>query len=63
MLKEKGPLRYLPEPIPIVTEQDQKIPVRDGSEITIRVYKHVTPKEGGSPLIVIFMKVDEEWAT
>ncbi|KAH7342543.1 lipase 2 [Rhexocercosporidium sp. MPI-PUGE-AT-0058] len=54
MLKEKWHLRYLPGPIPEVTEEDRKIPVRDGSEITIRVYKPVTEKEGGSPLIVMF---------
>ncbi|KAK2882597.1 hypothetical protein FQN49_000209 [Arthroderma sp. PD_2] len=54
ILKEKWALRYLPGAIAEVTEQDQKIPVRDGSEITIRVYKPVTEKEGGSPLIVMF---------
>lgn len=54
ILKEKWALRYLPGPIAEVTEQDQKIPVRHGSEITIRVYKPLTKKEGGSPLIVMF---------
>ncbi|KAE8444360.1 hypothetical protein EG329_000670 [Mollisiaceae sp. DMI_Dod_QoI] len=54
LLKEKWPLRYLPGAIAEVAEQDRKIPVRDGSEITIRVYKPVTKKEGGSPLIVMF---------
>ncbi|KFY51384.1 hypothetical protein V497_09196 [Pseudogymnoascus sp. VKM F-4516 (FW-969)] len=54
ILKEKWPLRYLPGPIPEVTEQDHQIPVRDGSEITIRVYTPVTKPEGGSPLIVMF---------
>lgn len=54
MLKEKWALRYLPGLIAEVTEQDRKIPVRDGSEIIIRVYKPVTEKEGGSPLIVMF---------
>ncbi|RYP29981.1 hypothetical protein DL767_006464 [Monosporascus sp. MG133] len=54
ILKEKWALRYLPGPIAEVTEEDRKIPVRDGSEITIRVYKPVTKKEGGSPLIVMF---------
>ena len=47
-------LRYLPGPIAEVTEQDWKIPVRDGSEITTRVYKPVTRQEGGRPLIVMF---------
>ncbi|RYP69282.1 hypothetical protein DL769_005303 [Monosporascus sp. CRB-8-3] len=54
ILKEKWALRYLPGPIAGVTEEDRKIPVRDGSEITVRVYKSVTKKEGGSPLIVMF---------
>ncbi|RYP48444.1 hypothetical protein DL768_005646 [Monosporascus sp. mg162] len=54
ILKEKWALRYLPGPIAEVTEEDRKIPVRGGSEITIRVYKPVTKKEGGSPLIVMF---------
>jgi len=54
VLKEKWALRYLPGPIAEVTEQDRKIPVRDGSEITIRVYTPVTKKEGGTPLIVMF---------
>ncbi|KAF3479603.1 uncharacterized protein GIQ15_06579 [Arthroderma uncinatum] len=54
ILKEKWALRYLPGPIDEVTEQDRKIPVRDGSEITIRIYKPVTEKKGGSPLIVMY---------
>ncbi|KAM0812160.1 putative Alpha/beta hydrolase fold-3 domain-containing protein [Seiridium cardinale] len=54
VLKEKWPLRYLPGRIAEVTEEDQKIPVRDGSEITIRVYKPAVEKKGGSPLIVMF---------
>lgn len=54
ILKEKWALRYLPGPIAEVVEQDRKIPVRDGSKITIRVYKPVTKAEGGSPLIVMF---------
>jgi acetyl esterase/lipase len=53
MLKEKWALRYLPGPITEVAEEDRKIPVRDESEITIRVYTPVA-KEGGSPLIVMF---------
>jgi len=54
ILKEKWALRYLPGPIAEVTEQDRKIPVRDGSEITIRVYKPVTKKGDRTPLIVMF---------
>jgi acetyl esterase/lipase len=54
ILKEKWALRYLPGPIAQVTEEDRKISVRDGSEITIRVYKPAAKKEGGSPLIVMF---------
>ena len=54
MLKEKWHLRYLPGPIPEVSEEDRRIPVRDGSDVTIRIYKPVTKKEGGSPLIVMF---------
>ena len=54
MLKEKWHLRYLPGPIPEVSEEDRRIPVRDGSEITIRIYKPMTKNEGGSPLIVMF---------
>ncbi|KAH6724390.1 alpha/beta hydrolase fold-3 domain-containing protein [Leptodontidium sp. 2 PMI_412] len=53
ILKEKWGLRYLPGLIPEVTEEDRKIPVRDGSEITIRIYKPVTVMEGRSPLIVM----------
>lgn len=52
MLKEKWHLRYLPGPIPEVSEEDRRIPVRDGSDVTIRIYKPVTKKE--SPLIVMF---------
>lgn len=54
ILKEKWSQRYLPGPIPEVTELDRKIPVRDGSEITIRVYTPVKKNESGSPLIVMF---------
>jgi len=53
-LRAKWPLRYLPGPIAEVSERDQKIPVRDGSEITIRIYTPVAKREGGSPLIVMF---------
>lgn len=56
MLCDKHRLRYLPGAIKEVTEHDRKIPVRDGSEITVRVYK---PEESrvpvqGSPLIVMY---------
>lgn len=54
MLKEKWPQRYLAGPVPEVEEEDRKIPVRDGSEITIRSYTPVTRKKEGSPLIVMF---------
>jgi acetyl esterase/lipase len=54
VLKEKWPLRYLPGPIPSVTERDLKIPVRDGAEITIRIYTPVTKASSGSPLIVMY---------
>ncbi|EGE04154.1 abhydrolase superfamily protein [Trichophyton mentagrophytes] len=54
ILREKWGLRYLPGPIDEVAEEDRKIPVRDGSEITIRIYKPVAKKEDGSPLIVMF---------
>lgn len=56
MLREKHHLRYIPGPIPEVEEHDHKVPVRDGSEITARVYQ---PAESavqvdGRPLIVMF---------
>lgn len=53
ILKEKWGQRYLPGPIAEVVEQDRKVPVRDGAEITIWVYTPVS-KEGGSPLIVTY---------
>ncbi|KAK2614593.1 hypothetical protein N8I77_001402 [Diaporthe amygdali] len=56
MLREKHHLRYLPGPIKEVAEHDRKIPVRDGSEITVRVYqpeKSRVPTQG-SPLIVMY---------
>lgn len=46
MLREKHHLRYLPGPIREVKEHDRRIPVRDGSEITIRVYR---PEESRVP--------------
>ncbi|KAI3392062.1 hypothetical protein diail_6291 [Diaporthe ilicicola] len=56
MLREKHHLRYLPGPIKEVAEHDRRIPVRDGSDITVRIYQ---PEEsrvpaGGSPLIVMY---------
>lgn len=56
MLREKHHLRYLPGPIKEVAEHDRKIPVRDGSEITVRIYqpeKSRVPGQG-SPLIVMY---------
>lgn len=56
MLREKHHLRYLPGPIKEVAEHDRKIPVPDGSEITVRIYQpdesHVPAR--GSPLIVLY---------
>ncbi|EHL01750.1 alpha/beta-Hydrolase [Glarea lozoyensis ATCC 20868] len=58
ILREKWPLRYLPGPIPEVLERDLRIPVRNGAEITIRIYTPVNTKPGGEdesrPLIVMF---------
>jgi acetyl esterase/lipase len=54
MLKEKWGLRYIPGPIVEVMEHDRRIPMRDNSDITIRVYTPVKKKPGGSPLIVLF---------
>ncbi|KAJ5010955.1 AB hydrolase superfamily protein [Colletotrichum sp. SAR 10_99] len=54
-LREKHHLRYLPGPIPEqVREQDRKIKVRDGHEITIRIYTPVKAPAEGSPLIVMY---------
>ncbi|KAK1964368.1 alpha/beta-hydrolase [Colletotrichum sublineola] len=55
-LREFHHLRYLPGPIPDeVREEDRKITVRDGHELTIRVYTPVdAPPEGGRPLIVMY---------
>ena len=56
MLREKHHLRYLAGAIPEVTEQDRSIPVRDGSEIIVRVYQPVNSavRADGSPLIVMY---------
>jgi hypothetical protein len=58
-LREKHHLRYLPGPIPEqVSEEDRRIPVRDGAEITVRIYRPVTGTEGvdsvSRPLIVMY---------
>ncbi|KAI0149720.1 putative lipase/esterase [Hypoxylon sp. NC0597] len=54
-LREKHHLRYIPGPIPDqVSEEDRKIPVRDGAEITVRIYRPVTRPAQGSPLIVMY---------
>lgn len=51
---EKHHLRILPGSIPEVKEVDRKIPVRDGAEITVRIYTPVRVPEGGCPLIVMY---------
>ena len=54
-LREKHHLRYLPGSIPDqVSEEDLRIPVRDGSQITVRVYKPIKPPVEGSPLVVMY---------
>ncbi|KAI1858092.1 uncharacterized protein JN550_012848 [Neoarthrinium moseri] len=61
-LREKHHLRYLPGPIPEqVHEEDRRIPVRDGAEITVRIYRPTAPlppptDEGAAarPLIVMY---------
>ncbi|KAI1414072.1 putative lipase/esterase [Hypoxylon sp. FL1857] len=54
-LREKHHLRYIPGPIPDqVSEEDRKIPVRDGTETTVRIYRPVTKPAQGSPLIVMY---------
>lgn len=30
------------------------IPVRDGSEIRVRIYSPISPPSGGSPLIILY---------
>ncbi|KAH7033456.1 lipase 2 [Microdochium trichocladiopsis] len=60
ILKEKHGQRYIPGPIPEqVHEEDRKIPMRDGSEINVRIYRPVTSEsitrpETKCPLIVMF---------
>ena len=49
-LREKHHLRYVPGAIPDeVSEEDLHVPVRDGTEITVRVYRPVGAgdKDGG----------------
>ncbi|KAI1378832.1 putative lipase/esterase [Hypoxylon crocopeplum] len=54
-LREKHHLRYVPGPIPEqVSEEDRKITVRDGSEITVRIYRPVEKPADGSPLVVMY---------
>ncbi|KAI1392923.1 putative lipase/esterase [Hypoxylon trugodes] len=54
-LRKKHHLRYLPGHIlDQVSEEDRKIPVRDGSEIIVRIYRPVTKPAQGSPLIVMY---------
>ncbi|KAK8021211.1 hypothetical protein PG990_006349 [Apiospora arundinis] len=58
-LRELHHLRYLPGPIPKqVEEEDRKIPMRDGAEITVRIYRPskaaVAPAAKGRPLIVMY---------
>lgn len=59
-LRELHHLRYLPGPIPDqVGEEDRKIPVRDGAEITVRIYRPkeeaaVAAAQGRRPLVVMF---------
>lgn len=44
----------IPGPVPGVSEEDHRIRVRDGAEITVRVYTPEKEPEGGSPLICMF---------
>ncbi|OTB19458.1 hypothetical protein K445DRAFT_314346 [Daldinia sp. EC12] len=54
-LREKHHLRYISGPIPEqVSEEDHKIPVRDGSEIIVRIYRPVVKPTQGSPLVVMY---------
>ncbi|KAK6949357.1 hypothetical protein Daesc_009432 [Daldinia eschscholtzii] len=54
-LREKHHLRYIPGPVPEqVSEEDRKIPVRDGSEIIVRIYRPVVKPSQGSPLVVMY---------
>lgn len=48
-------MRYLSGPIPdYVREEDQRISVRDGTEIVVRIYMPTKPPTRGSPLIVMY---------
>ncbi|KAI1340872.1 putative lipase/esterase [Xylariaceae sp. FL0016] len=54
-LREKHHLRYLPGPIPDeVAEEDREIPVRDGSQIRVRLYRPVGKEERGRPLVIMY---------
>lgn len=35
-------------------EEDRKIPVRDGSSITVRIHKPRTPPKDGCPIFVVY---------
>jgi acetyl esterase/lipase len=37
-----------------VVEEDQQIPTRDHSRITIRIYRAKSPQTGGSPVLVMY---------
>ncbi|KAK8049283.1 lipase/esterase [Apiospora phragmitis] len=59
-LREPHHLRYLPGPIPDqVEEEDRKIPVREGAEITVRIYRPAKKVAAaatarGRPLVVMY---------
>ncbi|KAI1774560.1 putative lipase/esterase [Hypoxylon cercidicola] len=54
-LREKHHLRYIPGPIPEqVREEERKIPMRDGTEIPVRIYRPVQQPAEGSPLVVMY---------
>ncbi|KAK8056556.1 hypothetical protein PG993_001783 [Apiospora rasikravindrae] len=56
-LRELHHLRYLPGPIPDqVEEEDRKIRVRDGAEITVRIYRpaKAATTARGRPLVVMY---------
>lgn len=56
LLKERRQYHKTPGPIPEVSERDAKILMRDGKDITIRIYtpdKSLVPPEG-SPLYVAY---------
>lgn len=54
LLRDRHHLRPIPGPIPEVTEEDRKVEMRDGAEITIRIYRPVNPPAQGSPLYLAF---------